>query len=54
MADLISNVTLFIESALAWITTYLNAITNTPFLFAAVLLSFVGVGITLIKRLTKV
>lgn len=51
MAEILSQVTLFVTEAITWITTFVNCITAQPLLLMFVIVSFVGLGVGLIRRL---
>lgn len=54
MASVISTVGDVFEGAVGWAATVGNTVANTPLLLFGVVLSFVGVGITLFKRMLNV
>ena len=51
MADIVTSVGSFVTSAVAWIGSYVDSITGQPLLLAFTLVSFVGLGVSLIKRI---
>lgn len=51
MADILSNVTLFVTEAIKWVTSFTTVITDTPLLLMFVVVAFVGLGVGLIRRL---
>lgn len=53
MASILSDVTLVVTEAISWVTSYVTAITNQPLLLMFVVVSFVGLGVGLIKRLIR-
>lgn len=53
MADILSNVTLFVTEAISWISSFVTTITSQPLLLMFVIVSFVGLGVGLIKRLIR-
>lgn len=53
MADLLSNVTLMVTESIDWITAFVGAVTSTPLLLMFVIVSFVGLGVGLIRRLIR-
>jgi len=53
-ADLVSNVTDFVSSSTAWISSFANAVTSNEFLTLAVItVPLAGFGIGAIKRLIR-
>lgn len=53
MADIITNVGSIVTGAAGWIGTYVGAITSAPLIEMFVILSFVGLGVGLIRRLIR-
>lgn len=56
MADIVSGISALVTGAVSWIGSYIGAITasgNTLLLFF-VIFGFIGTGIGLIKRLTRI
>lgn len=51
MASILSDITLVVEEAVDWITSFIGVITGNPLLLAFVIVSFVGLGVGLIGRL---
>lgn len=54
METLISNITSLVTAAGEWIVTYADIITGNPLLLAFTIVSFVGLGVGLIRRLLHV
>lgn len=53
MAEILSQVTLFVTEAIDWVTAFVNVITAQPLLLMFVVVAFVGLGVGLIKRLIR-
>lgn len=53
MADIISAVTSLVTGAISWVTSYVGAITSNDLLLLFVIVSFVGLGVGLIRRLIR-
>lgn len=53
MADILSNVTLFVTEAIDWVTSFVGVITGQPLLLMFCVTAFVGLGVGLIKRLIR-
>lgn len=53
MTDILTNVTSIVTSAVSWVSSYVGAITSAPLIEAFVILSFVGLGVGLIRRLMR-
>lgn len=51
MTDILSSVTSFVTEAISWITSFIGAITGNPLLLMFVIVSFVGLGVGLIRRI---
>lgn len=54
MTEILNNVTLFVNEAIAWVTAFVGAITANPLLLMFVIVAFVGLGVGLIKRLVRI
>lgn len=54
MAEILSQVTLLVTESIEWITAFVGAITAQPLLLMFVIVSFVGLGVGLIKRLIRI
>ena len=54
METVISTIGTVFNGALGWASTVANTVTGTPLLLFGVVLSFVGVGIGLFKRMLNV
>lgn len=53
MATLLSNVTALVTEAISWVTSFCTCITGQPLLLMFVIVSFVGLGVGLIRRLIR-
>ena len=53
MADILSNVSLFVTEAIKWVTAFATTVTETPLLLMFVITAFVGLGVGLIRRLIR-
>lgn len=53
MAAIISNVTDLVTAAAGWIGSYVTVITGAPLLLMFVIVSFVGLGVGLLRRLIR-
>lgn len=51
MASILSDITTVLTSAVSWVGTIGTTITSTPILLIGVVLSFVGFGVGLFRRL---
>lgn len=54
MADIISGVSSIVSGGATWVSSAISTVTTTPLLLFFVLSGFVGVGIGLFKRLTRI
>lgn len=54
MAEILSQVTLFVTESIDWVTSFVTVITEQPLLLMFVIVSFVGLGVGLIKRLIRI
>ena len=54
MADILAAVTSLVNAAVTWIATFCTTITGQPLLLLFVIVSFVGLGVGLIKRLVRI
>lgn len=54
MAEILSQVTLFVTESIDWVTAFATVITDEPLLLMFVIVSFVGLGVGLIKRLIRI
>lgn len=54
MADVISAISSIVTGAIDWIGDYVGVITSNPLLLAFVVVSFVGLGVGLLRRLIRV
>lgn len=53
MSAIIANVTEIVTAAVGWITSYVGAITANPLILMFVIVSFVGLGVGLIRRMIR-
>lgn len=53
MATIISDVSSLVTAAVSWIGNYVGAITSNPLIEMFVIISFVGLGVGLIRRLIR-
>lgn len=53
MASILSDITLVVTEAISWITSFTGAITGNPLILLFVVISFVGLGVGLIRRLIR-
>lgn len=51
MATIITDVTSLVTAAIGWVGDFADVITTTPLILMFVIVSFVGLGVGLIKRL---
>lgn len=54
VATIVSNVTSLVTEAVKWVGSFTTAITSNPLILTFVVVAFVGLGVSLIKRLTRV
>lgn len=54
VSTIVTNVTTLVTEAVKWVGSFIEAITSNPLLLTFVIVSFVGLGVGLIKRLVKV
>lgn len=54
MADIIAAVGQVVTAAVGWIGSFVTVITSNPILLIGVVVSFVGLGVGLIKRLMRI
>lgn len=54
MQAIIDAITTIVNGSVSWIQSTGNIIASTPMLLFMVLVSFVGIGIGLFKRLTRI
>lgn len=54
LSAILTDVSSFVTSGISWVGSYVGAITSNPLIEAFVIVSFVGLGIGLIKRLVRV
>lgn len=53
IATLLGNVTTMVTSAVSWVGSFVGAITGNPLILMFVIVSFVGLGVGLIRRLVS-
>lgn len=53
IAAILADATSIVTSAVGWIGQYVNAITGNPLIEMFVIVSFVGLGVGLIRRLIR-
>lgn len=53
MATIVGNVTQIVTASVGWIGSYVNCITDTPLLLFFVVMSAVGLGVGLIRRMIR-
>lgn len=53
ISTLLGNVTTMVTSAVSWVGSFVGAITGNPLITMFVIVSFVGLGVGLIKRLVR-
>lgn len=53
LAAIVADVGTIVTAASGWISTYVGAITTNPLLEMFVVVSFVGLGVGLIRRLIR-
>ncbi len=53
IATILSSIGDFVTEGVKWIGTYVGAITDNPLVMAFVIVSFVGFGIGLLRRLIR-
>ena len=54
MDAIITAITSIVSGGATWVSTSISTVTSTPLLLFFVLSGFVGVGIGLFKRLTRI
>lgn len=54
VSTILGNVTSFVTSAVSWVGSFVGVITDNPLLLTFVIVSFVGMGVGLIKRLVRI
>ena len=54
VSTILGNVSSFVSSAVSWVGSFVGAITDNPLVLTFVLVSFVGIGVGLLKRLVRV
>lgn len=54
VATIVGNVTSLVTEAVKWVGSFATAITSNPLILTFVVVAFVGLGVGLIKRLTRV
>lgn len=53
MSDILTNVGLIVTQGVTWVGSYVGAITANPLIEMFVIVSFVGLGVGLIRRLIR-
>ena len=53
LAAIISDIGSLVTSSVTWIGSFVGAITSNPLILMFVIVGFVGLGVGLIKRLTR-
>lgn len=53
MSDILSSVSLIVTQAISWVGSFATAVTDTPLILLFVLVSFVGLGVGLLRRLIR-
>lgn len=54
VSTIVTNVTTLVTEAVKWVGSFIDVITSNPLILTFVIVSFVGLGVGLIKRLVKV
>ena len=54
VSTIVTNVTTLVTEAVKWVGSFIAVITSNPLILTFVIVSFVGLGVGLIKRLVKV
>lgn len=53
MSTIITDITSLVTAAITWVTSFVGAITANPLILMFVIISFVGLGVGLIRRLIR-
>lgn len=53
MSTIVTAITEIVTGAVSWITSYIGIVTSTPLLLFFAVLSVVGLGVGLIRRLIR-
>lgn len=53
LAAIVNNVGSLVTAAVSWVGSFVGAITDNPLILMFVIVGFVGLGVGLIKRLTR-
>lgn len=53
MAGILTNVGTLVTNAITWVTSFVGAVTDNPLILMFVLVSFVGLGVGLLRRLIR-
>lgn len=53
MSSIIADVTSIVTAAITWVTSFVGTITSNPLILMFVLISFVGLGVGLLRRLIR-
>ena len=54
MASIISSVSAIVTASADWVSSAVSTVTTTPIILFFLLVNFVGIGIGLFKRLTRI
>lgn len=54
VSTIVSSVTTLVTEAVKWVGSFIEVITSSPLILTFVIVSFVGLGVALIKRLVSV
>ena len=54
VSTIVTDVTTLVTEAVKWVGSFIDAITSNPLILTFVIVSFVGLGVGLIKRLVRV
>ena len=53
MADMVTAISVMVSGAVTWVTTFVETIVGAPMLLFFVVLSVVGLGVGLIRRIIR-
>ena len=53
LAAIINNIGSLVTASVTWVGSFVGAITDNPLILMFVIVGFVGLGVGLIKRLTR-
>lgn len=54
MAEMITEVSVLVSAATGWVAQWVNQITETPLLMMGFIVSLVGLGVGLLRRLINI